>query len=79
VAAHHAGDAVAVGHRDPGEADLEALCHQLLRVRAAAEEGEVRRDGELREAGHGDCLPFSPLEKKANRNDNMLWNTSGTQ
>src|SRR5260370_515434 len=45
--AHHAGDAVAVAQPHPEECEPRGLRDQLLGMRAAPQEGEIRRDGEL--------------------------------
>ena len=63
MAANDAGDRIAVGDGDAGEAEFGSARHQLLRVRAAAEEGEIRGDGKLGEGGHDAPLPDPPIEK----------------
>ena len=59
--AHHAGERVAVGDADPGKPERGGARDQLLRMRRAAQEREIRRRRQLgvaaREADH---LP-SPL------------------
>ena len=45
--ADDAGDRVAVGDADGGVAERVRLLHQLARMRAAAQEGEVRRRREF--------------------------------
>jgi len=45
--AHHARDAVAVAQPHPEQCEPRGLCDQLLGMRAAPQEGEIRRDGEL--------------------------------
>ena len=52
MAADDAGERVAVGDGDAGEAEPGGLGDQLLRMRAAAQEGEIGGDGELGEGGH---------------------------
>ena len=47
MAAHDAGERVAVGDRDAGKAELARPAHQFLRMRGAAQEGEIGGDGEL--------------------------------
>ena len=47
VGAHHAGERVAVGHRDRVQAERGSRPHQLPGMRGAAEEGEVGRHLEL--------------------------------
>ena len=74
--AHDAGKRVAVGHRDAGQPEPHRLAREFLGMRSAAQEGEVGGDGEFGEAGHGRAVRAGALEKRANRNDNMLWITS---
>src|SRR6266516_7622084 len=50
--AHHAGDAVAVAQPHPEQCEPRGLCDQLLGMRAAPQEREIRRDGELDVTGH---------------------------
>ena len=50
VRPHDAGERVAVGDADPGETEHDRLGDELLRVRGAAQEGEVGRYAELGEA-----------------------------
>jgi hypothetical protein len=41
MGAHHAGDGVAIGEAEAGEAEFDGAGDQFLRVRGAAQEGEV--------------------------------------
>ncbi len=50
--ADHAGQRVAVGDGDGLQAERRRLEHQLLRVRAAAQEAEIGRDLKLGVIGH---------------------------
>ena len=54
MGAHHAGDRIAVGDAEPGEAERLALHHQLFPVGGPAQEREVGGDGELGVSGHGE-------------------------
>jgi hypothetical protein len=56
--ADDAGDGVAVGHRDRGQAELGGTADILLRVAAPGEEGEVRRGTELGEGHAGYFIPL---------------------
>jgi hypothetical protein len=47
MAAHHAGDRIAVAQPDSVEPDMRRLQHQLLGMRGAAQEREVGGDGEF--------------------------------
>ena len=47
MGAHHAGDRVAVAEPEAGEPDMRRLQHQLLGMRGAAQEREIRGDGEF--------------------------------
>jgi hypothetical protein len=42
VCSHHSGQAVAIGHRQRAVTQRGGLAHQLIGVRCAFEEGEVR-------------------------------------
>ena len=53
MAAHDAGKRVAVGDGDAGKAQPGRGEGQLLRMRAAVQEGEIGGDGEFGEGGHG--------------------------
>ena len=53
MGAHDAGERVAVGDGEAGEAQFGGREGQLLRMRAAAQEREIGGDGELGEGGHG--------------------------
>ena len=53
MGAHDAGERVAVGDADRSEAEGRRLLHNLLGMRGAAQEREVRRGDELGEAAHG--------------------------
>ena len=53
MAADDAGKRVAVGDRDAGKPEPRRRRDQLLRMRAAAQEGEIGGDGKLGEGGHG--------------------------
>ena len=55
MGAHHAGQRVAVGDGERLEAERGGGDRQLVGVRRAAQEAEVRGDLELGVAGHGDC------------------------
>jgi hypothetical protein len=57
--AHHAGDAIAVADPEPEEISPRGLGDQLLGMRCAPQEGEIRGDGELDVFGHGDSLALS--------------------
>ena len=52
MAAHDSGQGVAVAHRDAGKAQPRGLEGQFLRVRGAAQEREIRGDGQFGETGH---------------------------
>ena len=52
MAADHAGEAVQVADAEPGEVEGLGGLHQLLRVRGAVEEAEVRPGGQLGEGNH---------------------------
>ena len=45
--AHHAGERVVIGNADHGNAELAGLMHIGARIRAAAQEREVRGDADL--------------------------------
>jgi hypothetical protein len=45
--AHHAGERIAVGDADPGKPERGGARDQLLRVRRAAQEREIRRRRQL--------------------------------
>ena len=47
IGPHHAGHGVAVGDPDRLQAERRRLRHIFLRMRGAAQEGEIGRDGEL--------------------------------
>ena len=47
MGAHHAGDRITIGEPKPGEREMTRLYHQLLGMRGAAQEGEIRGDGKL--------------------------------
>ncbi len=47
MGAHHAGHRVAVGEAEPGEAGMLGLHDELLGMRGAAQEGEIRGGGEF--------------------------------
>jgi hypothetical protein len=47
ISAHHTGKAVAVGNADGREAEIIGGGDELLRMRCAAQEGEIGGDGEL--------------------------------
>ena len=64
VPPHHARDAVAVGDADAGKPEMPGLLHQLLRVRAATQEREIRGDGKL---GVGRCRRICGLEPFTSR------------
>jgi hypothetical protein len=53
VGPHDAGEGVAVGDADGGEAEFGRARNVFLRVGGAAPEGEVRGDGELGKRDHG--------------------------
>jgi hypothetical protein len=53
VRPHHAGERIAIGQRERGQAELGGAQDQLLRVRAPAQEREVAGDLQLGVAGHG--------------------------
>ena len=72
VRAHHAGDRIAVGDAEAGEAERLGLLDQLLRMRAAAQEGEIGGDGKLGIGGRGrirgfDARLFRPEREKDGR------------
>ena len=50
--AHHASDRIAVAKPETVEPDMGGLQHQLLGMRGAAQEREVRGDGEFEIARH---------------------------
>jgi hypothetical protein len=52
--AHEPGDAVAVGDRDRRETERRGLLHQLVRMRAAAQKGEIAGHLKLGIAACGD-------------------------
>src|SRR5579885_1008822 len=52
IGAHHAGKGVAVSNADGGEPEFIGARHHFLRVRRTAQEGEIRRDGELGVSHH---------------------------
>src|SRR6478736_1337366 len=58
---HHAVKRVAVGDGDCREPERPCRRHQLLGVRAAAQEGEIGGDVELGVAGHFYCATASTL------------------
>ena len=66
VRPHHAGDRIAVGKPEARKAEMLRLTHQLLGMGGAAQEGEVRGDGELDIRGHGTRL-FIYLSSRAGR------------
>ena len=47
MGAHHAGDRIAVASPSPASPSMRRLQHQLLGMRGAAQEGEIRGDGEF--------------------------------
>jgi hypothetical protein len=53
VRPHHAGERIAIGQRERGEAELGGAQHQLFGMRAAAQEREVAGDLQLGVGGHG--------------------------
>ena len=68
MGAHHAGKRVAVGDGDGREPERLGRRHQLLGMRAAAQEGEIGGDVELGVArGHFYCATASLLERAITR------------
>ena len=61
--AHHAGKRVAVGDGDCREPERLRRRHQLLGVRAAAQEGEIGGDVELGVAGGEQPSPEHSVQK----------------
>ena len=61
--AHDAGERIAIGDAEAGKAERDRLSDQFLRMRGAAQEGEIGGDGEFRIGGHA----FLTLARYANR------------
>jgi hypothetical protein len=57
MGAHDAGDRIAVAQPDAGKPDMRSLQHQLLGMRGAAQEREIRGDGEFEIARHHAYIP----------------------
>ena len=55
--AHDSGERIAVGDAEAGKAERDRLRDQFLRMRGAAQEGEIGGDGEFRIGGHA-SLPL---------------------
>ena len=61
MGAHHAGERIAVGDADPGKPERGGARDQLLRMRRAAQEREIRRRRQLGvAAARGGSLPSPP-------------------
>ena len=67
--AHDAGDRIAIGNAEAGQSEFDGVLDQFLRMRAAAQEGEIGGDGELGIGGRRHIRGFGARFRLAQETD----------
>ena len=61
MGAHHAGQGIAVAHRQSLDAERRRRRHQLMGMRGAFQKAEIADGLQLGIGGHGSCVSFRPI------------------